>query len=176
MKSPATPRIDFATAAGPRLRCFLKAALLLALVTGFCRATPANGTTCPAPEELGVNKLQGAVYGPSGISLAQIHILLSREGKLVAQTTTDGSGKFEFKIGRGLYDLELQFFGSKSMDLKVRVGPGHGGLFHPARLRIVLGLSGTRCGFATTSSKEFKRAIKRLEGQLQEKHDSSVMR
>ena len=165
----AVRRSGVARAAGLWLRCFLRAALLLALVTGFCRSTAALATTCPAPEELGVNKLQGAVYGPSGISLPQIHVQLSREGKFVAKTQTDSSGKFGFKIGPGLYDLELQFFGSKSMDLKVRVGRGHGGLFHPARLRIVLGLSGTRCGFATTSSKEFKQAIKRYEGQLQEK-------
>ena len=154
-------------AAGLWLRCFLRAALLLALVTGFCRATAAFAATCPEPQEFGMKKLQGTVYGPSGISLPQIHVLLSREGKFVAQTQTDSSGKFEFKIAPGLYDVELLFFGSKAMDLKVRVGRGHG--FHSARLRIVLGLSGTRCGFATTSSKEFKQAIKRFEGQLQEK-------
>lgn len=155
-------------AAGIRLRCFLKIALLLALVAGFCRATAAYAV-CPALPELGVNKLQGAVYGPSGITMPQIHVLLSREGKPVAQTKTDGSGKFEFKIGPGLYDLQLFFIATKAMDLKVRVGHGYGGWFHPARLRIVLGLSGTRCGFATTSSGEFKKAIKRYQGLLQEK-------
>ena len=153
--------------AGLWLRCFLRAALLLSLVTGFCRATAAFAATCPVPQEFGMKKLQGTVYGPSGISLPQILVQLSREGKFVAKTKTDASGKFEFKLAPGLYDVELQFVGSKAMDLKVRVGRGHG--FHSVRLRIVLGLSGTRCGFATTSSKEFKQAIKRFEGQLQEK-------
>jgi hypothetical protein len=116
-----------------------------------------------------VNKLQGEVYGPSGIPLPQILILVSKDGKFVSKTKTDGSGKFEFKARAGLYDLKLQFVGSISMDLKVRVGRGHGSLFHPARLRAVLGLSGTRCGFATTNSKEFKKAMKRYGAQLQEK-------
>ena len=150
------------------LRCFLNAALLLALVTGNCRATEAYAASCPAPEELGLKKLQGIVYGPSGISVPQILIRLSHEGKFVAQTKTDSSGKFEFKIAPGPYDAELLFMGSKSMDLKVRIGHGHGGDFHSGRLRIVLGLSGTRCGFVTLSSKELKKAIKRYQTQLEE--------
>jgi hypothetical protein len=159
----------FATTEGHRLYCFLKASLLLALVSGFSRATAAYATTCPAPQELGVGKLQGTVYGPSGVPVPQILVRLSREGKFVAQTQTGGNGKFEFKTVRGLYDLQLIFLSSDSMDLKVRVGHGHGGFFNLARLRIVLGLSGTRCGFATTSSKELKKAFKRYEEQLQEK-------
>ena len=154
--------------AGPRLRCFLKAALLLAL-TGFCLPTAAYATTCSALPELGVNKLQGAVYGPSGVSVPLILVQLSQEGKSIAETKTDGNGKFEFKTKPGLYDLRFLFLGAKSMDLKLRVGRGHGSLFHPARLRIVLGFSGTRCGFVTISSKEFKKAIARFNGQLQEK-------
>jgi hypothetical protein len=149
------------------LRCFLKATLLLALVTGFCFPTAAHAANCPAQEELGLKKLQGIVYGPSGIALPQIVIRLSREGKFVAQTETDAKGKFEFKPEPGHNDLEFLFMGSKSMDLKARIG--HGGGFRSGRLRIVLGLSGTRCGFVTLSSKELKKAIKRFQGQLLEK-------
>jgi hypothetical protein len=170
MSCPRGKRAIQDNSARLRLRCFFKIALLLALVTGFCRATAAYAAACSVPPELGVNKLQGTVYGPSGITVPQILVLLSRDGKSVSQTKTDGRGKFEFKVGPGLYDLQLLFHSSKAMDLKVRVGRGHGGLFHPARLQIVLGLSGTRCGFATTSSKEFKKAIKRYQGLLQEKN------
>ncbi len=149
------------------LRCFLKAALVVALVTSFFCPTAANAANCPAPEELGLKKLQGTVYGPSGIALPQIVVRLSREGKFIAKTETDGKGKFEFKPGPGHNDLEILFMGSKSMDLKLRIGHGSG--FHSGRLRIVLGLSGTRCGFVTLSSKELKNAIKRFQGQLKEK-------
>ena len=152
---------------GSWLRCFLRAALLLLLVAGFCSVTAAFAETCPTPPEFAVKKLQGEVHGPSGISLPQILVRLSREGIFAAQTTTDTKGKFEFKIEPGRYDIELIFMATKSMDLKVRIGQGHG--FHSARLRILLGLSGTKCGFATTSRKEFKQSIKRFEGQLEEK-------
>jgi hypothetical protein len=145
----------------------LKAAFLLALVTGFFCPMAANAANCPAPEDLGLKKLQGVVYGPSGIALPQILIRLSREGKFVAQTETDAKGKFEFKPEPGNNSLEILFMGSNSMDLKARIG--HGGGFHSGRLRIVLGLSGTRCGFVTLSSKELKKAIKRFQGQLLEK-------
>jgi len=168
MKIPATQTSDFVTAAGPRLRCFLRTALLLLLATGFCSATAAYAA-CPALPEFGVNKIRGAVYGPSGFAVPQIMVQVSREGKLVAQTKTDGKGRFEFKTGPGPYDLKFVFIASESMDLKVRVGRGHGGFFHPARLQVLLGLSGTRCGFATTNSGEFKKALKRFKGQLQER-------
>ena len=111
--------------------------------------------------------LQGTVYGPSGIPLPQVVVQLMREGKFVANLWTDGKGKFEVNLVPGPYDLQLLFLDTDLMDLKVRVGHGRG--FHSTRLRIVLGLSGTRCGFVTTSSKEFKKAIKRYQGLLEEK-------
>jgi hypothetical protein len=151
------------------LRCFLKAALLLALIIGFFCPIAASAANCPAPEEMGLKKLQGTVYGPSGILLPLIVVQLSRDGKFVAKTETDAKGKFEFKPEPGPYDLELLFMGSRSMDLKVKIGHGRGGVFHSGRLRIVLGLSGTRCGFVTLNSKELKKAIKRFQDQLQEK-------
>ena len=169
MKSAFSSSASIQQQRGLWLRCFLKVALLFALVTGFWRATAAHAANCPAPEEMGLKKLQGIVYGPSGISLPQIDVGLLQDGKFVAKTQTDGKGKFEFKPAPGPYDLELLFMGTKSMDLKVRIGRGHGGVFHSGRLRIVLGLSGTRCGFVTLSSKELKKAIVRFQTQLLEK-------
>ena len=168
MSAPVTQKSSFDFAAGPRLRCFLSAPLLLSLVLGFFHATVAYAATCPVPPELCVKKIEGRVYGPSGIKLSQILVRLSRDGKLVAQTKTDGGGRFRFKSRPGHYDLELLFVGSTAMNLKVHVGRGYGSFFHPARLWIVLGLSGTRCGFATTNANEFKKAIKRFNKQLLE--------
>jgi hypothetical protein len=124
-------------------------------------------TTCASPPEMNLSRIQGTVYGPSGVPISKIQVQAEQNGKIVSQTRTDDRGRFELKIAPGSFDLHVQYLGYKSMDLKVRVG--HGGGFHGARLRIVLGLSGARCNFATTSSRELKRAIKRYQGQLQEK-------
>jgi len=169
MTSASGQKRYFQRTAGLRLRCFLKVALLLALVPGVCSASVSYAATCQTPEGLGVNRIRGAVYGPSGVSLAKIPVQLSQDGSLVGKMQTDDRGRFGFTTGPGVYDLHIQFLGTKSLSLKVRVGPGHGSFFHPARLWIVLGLSGARCDFATTSGREFKDEIKRLKGLLQEK-------
>ena len=72
--------------AGPRPRCFLNAALLFSLLTGFCLPAAGSATTCSELPDLGVNKLQGAVYGPSGIPAPLIVVQVSREGESVAET------------------------------------------------------------------------------------------
>jgi hypothetical protein len=145
----------------------LTAALLLFLVPGSSGATTEAATTCPSPPEMNLSRIQGMVYGPSGIPIPKILVQALQNGKIVAQTQTDDRGKFELKVAPGNYDVHLQYLGYKSMDLNVRVG--HGGGFHSARIRIVLGLSGARCSFATTNRKQFKDEIKRYGRQLQEK-------
>jgi Carboxypeptidase regulatory-like domain len=154
--------------AGLRLRCFLSSAfVLLALAWCDARAGYAQGSPCPALPEMSVSRLQGTVYGPSGVPVPQIQVKVLRDGIFVAQTQTDDKGKFEFKVAPGNLDLHLQFLGSRSMDLNVRVGHRMG-LFHSAHLRIVLALSGARCSFATTNTKQFKNQIKRYQQRLEE--------
>jgi len=155
--------------AGPRLRCFLTAALLLFLVKGSSGATTEAAMPCASPPEMNLSRVQGTVYGPSGVPLPKILVQAVQNGKIVAQTQTDDRGKFELKIAPGSFKVHVQYLGYKSMDLNVRVG--HGGGFHAARLRIVLGLSGARCNFATTSRKQFKDEIKRYGRQLEEKRN-----
>jgi hypothetical protein len=155
--------------AGLRLRCFLNHALVVFLVIGSSCAKTGYAISCPAPSELNLSHLQGTVYGPSGVSVPQIKVRVERDGKLVSQTTTDDKGRFDFKVEPGNYVVHLQFLGSKSMDLNVRIGHGfRGGFFRAARLRIVLNLSGARCGFATTSAKQFKNEMRRYNDRLVE--------
>ena len=153
--------------AGPRLRCFLTVALLLFLVKGSSGETAEVAMPCALPPEMALSRIQGTVYSPSGVPLAKILIQAVQDGKIVVQTQTDDRGRFELKVAPGSFKIHVQYLGYKSMDMNVRVG--HGGGFHAARLRIVLGISGARCSFATTSSRELKKAIKRYQGQLQEK-------
>jgi hypothetical protein len=148
----------------------LNAAFLLAVMSGLGTATAGYAATCAALPELGVKKVQGEVYGPSGVAVPQIVVRVSRDGKFIGEAKTDGKGKFVLNTtGPALYDVAFLFLGSKSMGLKVRVGRRYGGVFSSPRLRVVLGLSGTRCGFATTDKKEFKKALLRYSGQLEEK-------
>jgi hypothetical protein len=153
--------------AGPRLRCFLAAALLIVLVKGSSGATTDHAMTCASPPAMNLSRIQGTVYGPSGVAISKILVQAVQNGKIAVQTQTDDRGRFELKVAPGSLNVHVQYLGYKSMDLNVRVG--HGGGFHAARLRIVLGLSGTRCNFATTSRKQFKDEIKRYGRQLEEK-------
>lgn len=154
--------------AGHWLRYFLDAVMLLSLLAGLSSTRAAHAVECPSPPDMSLPRLQGTVYGPSGVPVPQIMIRVEREGKVVAQSQTDDHGKFAFKVAPGNVNVHVQFLGSKSVDMKVRVGHSHGGLFHTARLRVVLGISGTRCSFATTSSKQFKDEIRHYQQHLVE--------
>ena len=154
--------------AGHWLRYFLGAITVIWLLAIPGSARMADAMECPAPPDMSLSRLQGTVYGPSGVPVPQILIRVEREGKVLGQSQTDDHGKFAFKVPPGNVNVHVQFLGSKSVDMKVRVGQSHGGLFHTARLRIVLGISGTRCSFATTNSKQFKNEIRHYQQHLVE--------
>lgn len=168
MMSAVRPRASSERAAGHWLRCFLETAMVLLLAMGSGGVKAANAATCAAPSDMSVPRLQGTVYGPSGVAVPQILVRVERDGKAIAQTQTDDHGKFAFKIVPGNVKVHVQFLGSKSLDFNVRVGHSSGGFFRTPRLRIVLGVSGTVCSFVTTSSKQFKNEIKRYQQHLVE--------
>lgn len=146
------------------LRCFLSAGFLGLLACNG--GADAYAASCPALPDLSLGRLQGTVYGPSGSPVPQVLVRVEHEGKLVIQRMTDVNGRFDFKTVPGDFGVHVQFLESKSMDLNVRVGHGRGGFFHAARLRVILGLSGTGCNYATTNNKQFKNAIKRYRQRL----------
>jgi hypothetical protein len=168
MKSARHDKANSGRLEGAAFRCFLNAELLLVLVIGSSGATTAYAATCPAPTDLRLAHLQGTVYGPSGVTLPQIQVEAVQAGKLVAQAQTDDRGRFQLKVAPGDYDVRLQFLGTKAMEMDVKVARNLGGFFHTARLRIVLGISGAKCSFATTSKKKFKNEMKRYEQRLVE--------
>lgn len=154
---------------GPRLRCFLNAPMLLALVIGSSGTTRSFAAApCPVMPDMSLARLQGTVYGPSGVPLPLVVVRVMQNGKQVDQTQTDDHGKFRYKVAPGDYVVHLQFLNSKSLDLNVKVGQHLGGFFRTARLRIVLGISGARCSFATTNSKQLKDELRRYEHRLVE--------
>ena len=154
--------------AGPRLRCFLNAGLPLVLVAGWGSAPRAYAaSTCPPPPDMTMSRLQGTIVGPSGVPVPQIAVKVLRDGIPLNQAATDDKGRFEFKgLAPGYVDVRIQFLGTKSVDLHVRIK--RAGWFHSSRLHVVLGLSGTRCSFATTSNKQFKDQMKKYSKQLEE--------
>jgi len=168
MKSAARCRGNSEKAAGPRLRYFLNAELLLFLVIGSSGATRAFAVACPAPSDLHLARLQGTVYGPSGVAVSQVVVKVEQEGKVISQAQTDEHGKFQFKVAPGDFTVHIQFLATKSMDLNVKVGHNLGGFFRTARLRIILGISGAKCSYATTNKKQFNNELKRFEQRLVE--------
>ena len=160
-------RNDLDSGAGPRLRSFLNKALVLVLVIGASRARAGYAATCPAVPELSLSRLQGTVYGPSGVALPQMVIQVLQDGTVMATTHTDNKGRFAFVAAPGKYVLRVQFLESKSLELNVKVAH-HVEFFRSARIRMVLGLSGTRCSFASTSAKQFKNEMKRYRTRLEE--------
>jgi len=154
--------------AGPRLRCFLNAGLPLVLAAGLGGATRAHAASaCPPPPDMTMSRLQGTVVGPSGVPVPQIVVKVLRDGIPLNQAVTDNKGRFEFKgLAPGNVNVRIQFLGTKSLDLHLRIK--RGGLFHTSRLHVVLGLSGTRCSFATTSNRQFKDQMKKYSKQLEE--------
>jgi len=154
--------------AGPRLRCFLTPVLALILAMGSGAATAYAAAACPVIPEMTMSNVQGTVYGPSGIPLSQIVVQLIRDGSPMGQVQTDGKGRFTFKsVGPGNATLHVQFLAPKSLDVKLLVVHSLG-LFHTARLRIVLALSGMKCSYATTKTKDFKEQMRRYSKQLEE--------
>jgi hypothetical protein len=160
-------KMDSARTAGPRLRCFLSEALVLVLVIGAGGARAGYAANCPAVPDMSLSRLQGTVYGPSGVAVPQITIQALQDGVVMATTHTDDKGKFAFTAAPGKYVLHIQFLESKSLELNVKVAH-HVEFFRSARIRMVLGLSGTRCSFASTSAKQFKNEMKRYKTRLGE--------
>ena len=168
MKNVLDYKVDRIRTAGPRLRCFLTATMLISVLIGSGGAAKGHAATCPALPEMSLSRLQGTVYGPSGIPVPQVVVQVLRDGKQVAQAQTDDKGKFAFKgITSGNVLVHVQFLATKSLDLNVRVSH-RVEFFRSARLRIVLGLSGTRCSYASTSAKQFKNEMRRFKTRLEE--------
>jgi Carboxypeptidase regulatory-like domain len=167
MKNAAGCRLDSGTMAWSRIRCFLEAGSLLLVLIAAGGVGTGRAATCPAVPELSLSRLQGTVFGPSGVPVPQIVIQALQDGAVMATTHTDDKGKFAFAAAPGKYVLHIQFLGSKSLDLNVRIAH-HVEFFRSARIRMVLGLSGTRCSFATTSNKQFKNEMKRYKTRLGE--------
>ena len=169
MKSSVHDIAESGRTAGPRLRCFLNTPMLLLLVMGSSGATAVYAAApCPVLPDMSLARMQGTVYGPSGVAVPQVLVRVTQDGRQVAQGQTDDHGKFQLKVEPGNYVVHVQFLQTKSIDLYVRVGHNLGGFFHSARLRIILGLSGAKCSYATTKSKQFKAELKRFEQRLVE--------
>lgn len=112
--------------------------MLLALA-GFAQgqdspATPASsaghggpvdeGSQTTAQASSSLRAVNGTVYDPSGAAIVGARIrLVSADGKLVAETTSDHSGAFVFdKLTPGTYHLDVQVQGFEESRTSVTVG------------------------------------------------------
>jgi hypothetical protein len=167
MKLPATRKRIFAVATGPWLRCFLGVGLLSAITIPGFMAT-ANAMTCVSSPTIQVARIRGIVFDPFGVQVPGVFLTISREGRTVASARSDRDGKFDIRVPSGDYVIHAEGEGFLPLNQPLTVSSDIASLIHQGALRIILGLGGTTCGYATTSKRQFKKEVNNLHQRLKE--------
>jgi hypothetical protein len=167
MKTSAGQRSNFATAAGPRLRCFLGSSLI-PVVLLLCAPASANANVCVS-ETFHVSRVQGHVTDQYGEVLPTVRITLKKSGIVVLESTTDDKGDFHLKVSPGEYELLFEARGFALSGAPLKVGFGLRSIFRSNRLYLALAVSSEGCApNLTTSYKEYKRQIRAFEPRFGE--------
>ena len=141
------------------LRCFLRAALLLG-ATFMQDAAIADAMTCVSQRNIHVAALRGQVFDPSGVPIPGVVLTISKDGHTVSSWKSNINGGFDLKGFSGEYEIHAESPGFMPFSLSTEVGSDLSTLLHPKSLKVILGLGGTTCGFATTSQRQFKNEVK----------------
>jgi hypothetical protein len=104
--------------------------------------------------------LRGRVFDAIGAVIPSIRLKLTQNDRVVAETTSDENGHFDFKAQPGRYELQVQSQYFRAIPLTVHVGTDLRGILHPGELRWVLEITGLNCSWATTSVAEFEKEIR----------------
>jgi hypothetical protein len=123
---------------------------------------------CISPKTLRVSRVQGQVFDITGNAVPGVVILLVQAGKSVAQFHTGLNGDFQFKAANGRYVLKAEVPAFQSSSVELEVGRDLGNLFHPSTLRVIAGLYGSFCPWATTSNREFQKMVRANNQKLKE--------
>jgi hypothetical protein len=123
--------------------------------------------TCVAAQ-VHVAQLRGTVYDPSGVRIPGASVRVQKDGNLLGEAQTDDRGGFAFKVRPGRYKLQAEMPGFQRMSQEIDVDLDLSTLLLPGHLRVVLGLGGTFCSYATTSTRQFKYDIKHFNDSLKE--------
>jgi hypothetical protein len=143
-------------------------AVIVLLAWLGCSVSLAQGgiIDCVGQSRVHIAHLRGWVFDPTGVVIPNVNLTLNRGDRVVAQTTSDENGRFDFKVSSGEYELRVQSQHFRAIPLKVHVGIDLHSLYHPGELRWILELAGMNCSWATTSVAEFEKEIRRFDERL----------
>jgi hypothetical protein len=167
MTSPIIERVSISKQRSYWLRCFLEAMLFTGMVVGFSTKN-SNAMTCVV-SRVRVAHLQGEVFDPSGIPLPQSRVRVSQGISVIAETLTDNKGHFAVKLSDGTYRIEVEMAGFHGLHQEIEIAHDVFKLVHPGHLRVILGLGGFNCPYATTSKREFDGELTAAGARLKQK-------
>lgn len=165
MRIPATQRIDFATAAGPRLRCFLGRALGVAVLCwAACGALHAQ---LEAPPSIRITHVAGYVMNSHGKPVANAEVSLVRDEKVAHSTRTDGNGAFRIEHVSGSYLFRVGRTEYAPAEQQIVVTPEIVTDLERKKLYVVVGpgACADACSSVYTSQRAFEKAIRKLNGR-----------
>jgi hypothetical protein len=123
---------------------------------------------CIEPRPIIVNGIRGQVFDPSGVPIPNASALLLRAGKPTSKLRTDKQGRFQEASDAGTDAIQVSAPGFETLHFRIEDGSDVSRASPPKLIRIVLGLPGLNCAWATTSEKEFRREISNNNKRLQE--------
>ena len=129
---------------------------------------------CVSPRTLKVSRVQGQVFDITENAVPGVVVSLVQEGKSTAQFHTGSNGEFQFKAAPGLYVLNAEVPAFQRASVELKVGRDLGNLFHPSTLRVILGLYGSFCPWATTSNREFQKMARANNQRLKENAEKNA--
>jgi|SRR5579863_1949850 len=104
MKRKHFPKSILARPAGPRLRCFLGAALWMVVCLAAAGTSFAQ-VDIPGSERL--SHVEGYIVNPVGHPAVDVEVTLSRDGNALFQTKTNKDGWFRFEHVKGSYTFHV---------------------------------------------------------------------
>ena len=150
---------------------------MIFMVTGLFWIVATSATAqvgCVSPRTLKVSRVQGQVFDITGNVVPGVVVSLVQEGKPTAQFHTGSNGEFQFKVAPGLYVLKAEVPAFQSTSVELKVGRDLWNLFHPSTLRVIVGLYGSFCPWATTSNREFQKMVRANNQRLKEHAETNA--
>lgn len=153
-------RIGTSRQRGFWLRCFLgRACIVLALFLVACGVLWAR---VEGPGTLHMWRLHGVFVDATGKPIANVDVILQRDGKVAYRTTTDKAGRFAFPHAYGHYLLHIDRTRYSQLSRDVVVGVDLA-MLHRNMLYVIAGPGACTddCSAVFTSKSEFQRTLHR---------------
>jgi hypothetical protein len=138
--------------------------LLISIGCILLALAPCRAATRPQQESdqtVHVLRARGFVTDTYGKPVAQAQVTLSRNDKIISETTTGAAGEFRFDHVDGQYTVRIKDAGNSPATRQIVVGEAAMLLLHQNTLYVILGpgACAEECSSVFTSKREFDRAI-----------------